>query len=207
MSQSEPPLMHSASDWDDRYRDGDLPWDTGRPSAELLRVLADDFVRPCRAIDLGCGTGTNAIHLAEQGFHVTAVDISALAIDRARQKAQSAAVRVDFFVADVTALPADKPYDFVFDRGCYHCVRRNNLPGYRAALERLTRAGSKVLLLAGNANDPSTEPGPPRVAEQEIRTEFDHPFILQWIRPFRFENPDGNPGPLGWSVGLLRGDA
>ena len=207
MSEVERPQTVTAEEWNERYRGGDIPWDTGRPSRELVRVLDFGFVKPPgRAIELGCGTGTNAIYLAQCGFQVTAVDISAAAIDRARQKAQTAAVRVDFFVEDVTSLPSGEAHDFVLDRGCYHCVRRTSLPGYVAALDHLTRAGSRVLLLAGNANEASVGEGPPRVSEQEIRAELGSLFTLEWIREFRFENPDGSEGPLAWSVGMVRRD-
>jgi SAM-dependent methyltransferase len=206
MAMGEPARPHvTADDWNEWYRSGDLPWDTGRPSTELIRTLDLGFVAPGRAIELGCGTGTNAIYLAEQGFRVTAVDISAVAIDRARQKAQTAGVRVDFFIEDVTTLPSGEPHDFLLDRGCYHCVRRNNLSGYVAALDHLTHAGSRALLLAGNANEESTE-GPPRVTEQEIRGELGSLFTIEWLREFRFENPGGSQGPLGWSVGMVRRD-
>jgi hypothetical protein len=45
-------------DWNDHYRDGNLPWDTGRPSSELQRVLTQHNIQPCRALELGCGMGT-----------------------------------------------------------------------------------------------------------------------------------------------------
>jgi methyl halide transferase len=204
MSDADRPRHSSAEDWDDSYRTNNLPWDTQRPSAELMRVLDEGFVTPCRTLDFGCGTGTNAIYLAERGFQVTAIDFSPLAIDRARQKAQAAAVRVDFFVADVAAAPHLEPLDFVFDRGCYHAVRRVDLSGYRAAIERLTHPGSKFLLLAGNANESLPGGGPPRVREDEIRAEFASLFDVVWIRPFRFAEPGGGEGFLAWSVGMVR---
>ncbi len=206
MTESKRPHK-SATDWDEQYRSGDLPWDTQRPSAELVRTLDQGFVQQGRAIELGCGTGTNAIYLAQRGFRVTALDLSPVAIDRARQRAQTAGVRVDFFAIDVTTPPEAEPFDFVFDRGCYHCVRRENLVGYQSAVERLTHAGSRFLLLAGNPNEEHADHGPPRVHEEEIRAEFAPLFDVQWIRPFRFEDPDGSPGPLAWSVGMIRRDA
>ncbi len=203
MSETDRFRTVTATEWDDRYKSGDLPWDTQRPSAELLRVLAAGFTPPGRAFELGCGTGTNAIYLAEHGFQVTAVDISTVAIDRARQRAQAAQVRVDFFATDVNSAPGGQPYDFVFDRGCYHCVRRADLAGYVATLDRLTRPGTKFLLLAGNADDQSGE-GPPKVTADDIRAELGRLFDIDWMRPFRFEEPDGTEHWLGWSVGMTR---
>ena len=63
------------------------------------------------------------------------------------------------------------PFDLVYDRGCYHGVRRQNAAGYVDSLRRLTRAGSQILILAGNANEERNY-GPPRVKEEEIRADF-----------------------------------
>jgi hypothetical protein len=68
-------------EWNDRYRDGDLPWDTGLPSSELQRVVNRNTIRPCRALELGCGTGTNCVWLAQQGFEVTGIDVAPLAVE------------------------------------------------------------------------------------------------------------------------------
>jgi methyl halide transferase len=51
--------MKEHADWNDSYRDGNLPWDTGRPSSELQRVLSQHAIQPCRALDIGCGTGSS----------------------------------------------------------------------------------------------------------------------------------------------------
>src|SRR5947209_11962622 len=113
--------MSDAAHWDERYQQGATPWETDQPSSELQRVLAEAAIQPCRALELGCGTGASAVWLAQQGFDVTALDLSALAIDRARQQANRAGVRVNFHVADVLNPPEELvcPFDFLFDRGCY----------------------------------------------------------------------------------------
>ena len=119
-------------DWNDRYRDGNLPWDTGRPSSELQRVLSRNTIQPCRALELGCGTGTNSVWLAQQGFEVTGIDVAPLAVERAEQRAHAAGVKVHFVVADVLHLPdLDGPFAFFFDRGCYHAVRRERTGAVR----------------------------------------------------------------------------
>jgi SAM-dependent methyltransferase len=207
--ETKPELTPAQGDpnarWENRYRAGDTPWDTGRPSAELAAVLDSGVIQPCRALELGCGTGTNAVYLAQRGFSVTAVDLSAAAIARAQSRAGDEHVVMEFLVDDVCNFYAPlKTFDFVFDRGCYHCARRDNLPGFLATLERVTKSGTKYLLLAGNANEQTEAPGPPRVHEHEIRAELGALFIVDWIRPFRFEDPGGVEGPLGWSCLLTQ---
>lgn len=191
-------------DWNAKYRDADTPWDSGLASKELARVLRELNIVPSRAMELGCGTGTNAVFLAQQGFDVTAVDCSPLALNQARQKATDVGVAVEFILADVERFGAGmEPFDFVFDRGVYHCCRRVDLPGYIATLEHVTRPGTRYLSLAGNANE-QTEHGPPRVTEAEIRAELGGLFEIDMLRAFHFEDAGGVRGPLGWSTLMTR---
>ncbi len=194
--------------WNERYATKDTPWDSGRPSLELQRVLEEHRIEPCNVLEIGCGTGTNAVFLASQGFSVTALDISSLAIEQARARAAEAGVSVDFQAADLLApMTLNRTFPFVFDRGFYHGIRRENLSGFLDTLEGVTAPGSLYLVLAGNANDPGDpEIGPPRVHAHEICGELNRLFELINLREFTFDGIviDGKPvGPLGWS-GLFR---
>ena len=192
--------MTEHTDWNDRYRDDDLPWDTGRPSSELQRVFSQNTIRPCRALDLGCGTGTNSVWLAQQGFDVTAIDVAPLAVERAEKLAHAAGVKANFVVADVLDLPdLSGPFEFFFDRGCYHAVRRNAPDEYALAVAQRLAAGARGLILAGNAREPH-DPGPPVVTEEEIRDELGSAFHILDLREFRFDEAPGVPERfLGWS--------
>jgi methyl halide transferase len=196
--------MSEIARWEERYRTGDTPWDTGQPSSELRRVIAEEQISPCRAIEMGCGSGTNAVWLAQQGFEVTAVDLSSLAISRARERAASEGVKVHFVCADVLNLPDLGTYDFVFDRGCYHVVRRIDVQSYQRTLKRVTHPGSIGLVLAGNAREPH-EPGPPVVEERDIREELSIVFEIVWLREFRFDQvEEGGIRFLAWSCFVRR---
>lgn len=197
-------MAMESRDWDQSYRERQTPWDTGLRSRELARVLDEEPIRPGRAVELGCGTGTNAVFLAQRGFDVTGFDLSAVALDEARRKTANAGVSVEFIEADLCRLEwTGEPFDFLFDRGCYHCARRGDLAGYQETVRRLSRAGSRYLVLAGNARE-QTEQGPPRVTEAEIRADLGGLFDVEWIREFRFEDAGGVDGPLGWSCLLVR---
>src|SRR5215471_15277880 len=74
--------------WNERYASGEaLPWDTGTPDPLLVDMIESRAIAPGRTLEIGCGTGTNAIYLGQHGFEVVGVDISPLAVEAARAKA------------------------------------------------------------------------------------------------------------------------
>lgn len=192
--------MSDVAHWEESYRSGNAPWDTGRCSSELMRVVSEYKVQPCRAVELGCGTGTNSVWLAQQGFEVTGIDLVPLAIERAIHHAAESQVKVRFLSLDLLDLPdLGKPFDFLFDRGCYHAVRRENAAGYLKAIDRLLGPGAQGLILAGNAKEPH-DPGPPVVSEEQLRAEIGSRFEIVALSEFRFDADLGSGiKPLAWS--------
>lgn len=112
------------------------PWDTGISPPELLSFIANH--PPGRALDLGCGTGTNAITLAKNNWQVTAIDFAIPAIQAARRKARHAGVQIDFRVGDVTDI-ADlaPPFDLILDIGCFHGLDSEKRQVYLDQISRL----------------------------------------------------------------------
>ena len=106
-----------------------------RPAAR--RGDRSGAIAPGRTLEIGCGTGTNAIFLAQHGFDVLGIDISEVAVEKARAKAQG---RCRFEVVDfLVAAPAGGPFQFVFDRGCFHVFDGE---GTEPALPRTWRRSS-----------------------------------------------------------------
>lgn len=100
-----------ASEWDDRYRDSALVWSAG-PNQFVEQVCSG--LPPGRVIDLAAGEGRNALWLASLGWHATAVDFSAVALDKARQIAERHGVALTTEVADLTTYePVPGGYDLV----------------------------------------------------------------------------------------------
>lgn len=97
------PATGQAQAWDERYRArGDAMW-SGRPNGRL--VVEVEGLAPGRALDVGCGEGADAIWLAQRGWDVTAVDVSVVAVGRARAAAEAAGVAVTWIADDVLARP------------------------------------------------------------------------------------------------------
>jgi methyl halide transferase len=185
------------------YASNQKPWDSGEVSAELKRVLDAGQLPGRTLLEIGCGTGTNAIELARRGYDVTAFDFVAQAVDAAREKAKAANVNVKFSVADALKDDLGGPYDVLFDRGVYHSLRKLDLKKFQQVLAQVTRKGSRWLTLAGNAKE-QTQYGPPRVHEHEFRAELGGLFEFLDVREFRFGTDKEDFRPLGWAILMER---
>jgi cyclopropane fatty-acyl-phospholipid synthase-like methyltransferase len=156
------------------YRIGFLPWDSGEVPVEL-RALAENsgVLPPGRALDLGCGTGTQAVYLATRGWQVTAIDNVERALRRARDRAAAQDVTVSWVNADVSLL-ADlglaPGFTLVFDRGCYHGLDQRQRDAYAAAVTELAAPGATLLMWAMAPNHRPLEPAGADAAE--IRARF-----------------------------------
>ncbi len=120
----EPWRAPAACGWEARYQETpaeDLPWFHAPLDADIARALDILGLRRGRALDLGCGPGTQAVALAERGFDVVASDISATAVREAQERAQERGVAVEFHVDDILHTVLRGPFDLIVDRGVFHC--------------------------------------------------------------------------------------
>lgn len=128
------------------YRYFRAPWDIG-VREELVTLVDGGRIKPCRAIDLGCGAGANAIYLARRGFEVTGVDFSKAALEKARSRAKDAGVQIDFILDDLTNLcHVSGTFDFLLDYGVLDDLRLPQREPYVQNMLPLTHAGSSYLL-------------------------------------------------------------
>lgn len=184
--------------FDLRYLWGRAPWDTGVTPPEVVGLIEREGLPPGRALDLGCGTGTNCIYLARHGWEVVGVDFSAVAIHRARRKARRAGVNCRFYRADVTDLSfLEGFFDLALDIGCLHGVPGQKRPPYAAEILRLVRPGGLYLLY-------TFLPRPDRavtrgISFQEIRELFAPGFDVE-----RYEQSEDPSGPRSAWVWLRR---
>jgi SAM-dependent methyltransferase len=181
--------------FDLRYLLGRPPWDTEVTPPEVIELVEGGILPPGRALDLGCGTGTNCIYLARHGWEVVGVDFSVLAIRRARRKARRAGVNGQFYQGDVTNLAflAD-PFDLALDIGCLHSLSPEDWRRYAAGVARLVLPGGLYLLY-------SFTPQPDRpisrgVAPEEVRRLFAPAFAVE--REERGEDPSGPRSAWYW---------
>src|SRR5436190_15680300 len=92
-----------AGEWDARYRERDAARRSGRPNGRLVTEVA--ALTPGRALDVGCGEGADAIWLGQRGWTVTAIDISEVAMCRAREASRPAGASVEWICGDALQTP------------------------------------------------------------------------------------------------------
>ena len=128
------------------YRNKRVPWDIGA-RRELVDLVESGRIQPCRAVDLGCGTASNAIYLAQRGFDVTGTDYSPDAIALCRQRAAAAGVTVDWIEDDLTHLQhVHGPFDFLLDYGVYDDLSQADRQAYLRNVLPLTHERSQFLI-------------------------------------------------------------
>lgn len=136
--------------WDSLFADRSrpCPFFVDAPDENLVEWLDRGLLPAGRALDLGCGNGRNALHLAARGFTVDAVDFSARAVDWARERARGRGLAVDVRCCSVFDAPFDEgAYDLVYDSGCFHHLPPHRRAGYTALVDRALRPGGRFGLV------------------------------------------------------------
>jgi methyl halide transferase len=189
--------MAPRPDWNDRYKAGEMPWDSGRPEPTLVETVRAGLIKPGHTLEVGCGTGTNALWLAEQGFDVLAVDISPLAIEKARAKPAKGKVRfevLDFMKAE----PAGAPFDVVFDRGVLHVFDEpEERVQFAARVASLLGPNGRWLSLIGSTEGGPREMGPPRRSARDVMAAIEPSLEILQLRSMEFDIDRMEP-PKAW---------
>ena len=186
--------------WQQRYTSGEaLPWDSGVPDEHLVAFVEERSITG-RALDVGCGTGTNARWLSTRGLDVVGIDLAPAAIERARAVDAPGPGRVRFLVHDILAAPLpDGPYDLICDRGCFHTFQEagdRELFARRVA-EALAPDGLWLSLI-GSTEGPPRSSGPPRRTAAEIVVAIEPHLRIESLRAVEFGEVNGHV-PQAWS--------
>lgn len=152
----------ASSWWDDFYADRSkpVPFFAAKPDENLISYLDRGLIAPGRALDLGCGPGRNALHLASLGFDVDAVDLSPTAIAWAEDRAREAGADVRFHCGDaftLTATELSDPYDLIYDSGCFHHLPPHRRVSYLTLLDRVLAPGGHLALTCFAAGEMGSE--------------------------------------------------
>ena len=178
--------------WNESYASGQLPWDTGQPEPLLVEFVTSGAVTPGPTLEIGAGTGTNAIWMADRGFDVLGVDVSPLAVERAHAKMEGRALRCRFAAWDfLAAPPPDGAFQFVFDRGCFHVFdEAGERQRFAAQVAAVLAPGGLWLSLIGSTEGPPHEAGPPRRSAREVVLAIEPMLEIAELRSAEFRGHD-----------------
>jgi len=170
---NRPPTSHelrAGESWDSSYHRGPPPWDFGGPQPAVIRLAAEGgFVGP--VLDVGCGSGENALHLAGLGLTVLGTDVAVTALALARTKAAQRGLPAEFAAADALHLERlGRTFRTVLDSGLFHTFDRTEQSLYARSLSAAAARGAVLYLLAFGDTGPDQDPHP--VSQVDLQTAF-----------------------------------
>ncbi|WP_266081005.1 class I SAM-dependent methyltransferase [Haladaptatus caseinilyticus] len=207
--------MSSPEDGFDEAYTGTPPWDIGRPQSAVRSVFeSQSFEGPF--LDIGCGTGENALYLADRGYSVLGVDASSRAIEKARakSKAHDGAEHVRFEVQDALSLDdLNEQFGTALDCGLFHVFDDEDRRSYVASLSTAVAPNGHVVVLCFSDREPG-DWGPRRISEHELRAAFADGWMVETIEPTQFEvnadqegiSPSNDDSVEAWLAVVRRSD-
>jgi cyclopropane fatty-acyl-phospholipid synthase-like methyltransferase len=159
-------------------------WDTGIPAPEIIRFI--DGKVPGNAMDIGCGTGTNLLYLAQHKWTITGIDFAPLAIRKAHKKLKG--FPATLLVADVKKLcflDLPGPYDLALDMGCFHSLSNSDRKEYIKGLEKWINRNGVYMVYSFQPSIPNNNTG---ISKVEMIGYFKEKFILR-----NYEQGQGRP--------------
>ena len=180
--------------WEDAYKTRP-PWDIGRPQPAFVELVQAGELNQGRVLDVGRGTGENALYLAERGFSVIGVDLSTRAIDAAKTKGSERKLKVDFRLANALSLDFKNAYfDNTIDSGLFHTFNDNDRAVFAREIARVLKTDGKYFMLCFSDKEPTNWGGPRRVTREEIEATLSPLFNIDYIKDAYFDTRIHNNG-------------
>jgi 2-polyprenyl-3-methyl-5-hydroxy-6-metoxy-1,4-benzoquinol methylase len=184
------------------------PWDIDGPQPDLARLLDAGLIQG-RVLDIGCGTGENALFFASRGIDVTGLDASAVAITRAQAKARRRGLSARFIQGDALQLAAlGELFDTVTDSGLLHVFSDQEMQQVIGGIHAVLRPSGRYWLMCFSEH--ATLPGPRRLTKQCIGTLFKDSWQIRSIERAQFEviaergHDEGDKTAAAWLAGIER---
>ena len=188
--------------FDKAYRNRPL-WDLGHPRKQFIELVRQgEITGP--VLDIGCGTGENALFFAEEGFETWGIDFAPRAIGKAVQKAAERGLRVQFLVQNALTLEdLHRTFTTATDSGLFHTLSDRDRPVFARSLARVLPPGGKYFMVCFSDHEPPGY-GPRRISEREIRECFGEGWTINSIQPTVIESRCMTPGPQGWLSSIVK---
>lgn len=201
-SSQNKPDSASRETFDQWYQDIP-PWEIGRPQKEFIR-LEKEGAFSGEILDVGCGTGENALFLSSKGYKVVGIDFSPTAIKKAQEKGSARRLTAQFQVLDAFKLTDLKQtFDSVIDSGLFHCFSDEQRPVFVSQLSNILRVGGVYYFLCFSEKE-TRDGGPRRISKDDIQTNFGKGWSILSIRDAKFENTLHEGDSLAYLVSIQK---
>ena len=188
--------------FDSAYR-GTPPWDIGRPQKEFTELVRHGEITGS-VLDIGCGSGDNALFFAQEGFDVWGIDASPLAVQKAQEKGAQRGLSVHFLVLNALELTKlNRTFDTATDSGLFHTLSDDDRPLFVKNLAAILSPTGNYFMLCFSDREPAGY-GPRRITEREIRETFSDGWSIRYIRPATFESNTRAQGPHAWLSSITK---
>lgn len=185
------------------YRGGAPPWDIGRPQAAFVALEKAGKIRGV-VLDVGCGTGENALYMASRGHESWGIDGAPTAISAAKNKARDRGSRATFVHGSVLDLAAlGRRFDTVIDSGLFHTLTDAHRIQFEQSLKSAMAVGGDYFMMCFSEHEVG-DLGPRRVTKEEIRLAFARGWKVVSIEASRFEHFLGSGGAHAWLAHITR---
>ena len=172
-------------------------WEIDGPQSEIVHLAEHGEIRS-PILDVGCGTGENALYLAGLGFEVTGIDIVPTAVEKALSKAKKRSLAATFMVWDALRLQElHRRFNAVLDSGFFHVLPDKKRPVFVKTLASVLDLGGSYLMMCFSEHEPGSW-GPRRVTQAEIRESFKHGWRIDYIREAIFDTNLGSRKCKAW---------
>ena len=173
------------------------PWEIDGPQSEIVHLVdADEIKSP--VLDVGCGTGENALYLAKLGFEVMGIDIVPVAVEKALSKAKERSLLATFLLLDALNLQGlQGRFNTVIDSGFFHALPDKKRPIFVESLASVLNPEEKYLMMCFSEHEPGSW-GPRRITQAEIRETFGQGWVINYIRESKFDTNLGSRKCNAW---------
>jgi SAM-dependent methyltransferase len=208
--------------FDSAYK-GTPPWDIGRPQKVFIELVRRGELSGS-VLDIGCGTGENALFFAGEGYEVWGIDSAPMAIQKAKEKAAGRGLKVHFLVLDALHMSelirqfdtgretagqvpdqekTAKQFSTATDSGLFHTLSDEDRPVFVENLADVLSPGGTYFMLCFSDQEPPGY-GPRRITRGEIRECFSRGWSVNYIRAAVFESRTRTEGPRAWLSSISR---
>jgi 2-polyprenyl-3-methyl-5-hydroxy-6-metoxy-1,4-benzoquinol methylase len=162
------------------------PWEIDGPQSEVVHLAEHGELRS-QVLDVGCGTGENALYLAGLGYEVLGIDIVPTAIEKALRKAKERSLAATFLAWDALNLPRlERKFNTVIDSGFFHALPNKKRPVFVRSLADVLNPGGTYFMMCFSEHEPGSW-GPRRVTQAEILESFRQGWLINYIREAEFD--------------------